>query len=44
MRAYEYALAAKSTLFGERTRTLAVPVTEGRPLPKGVRAVLYERK
>ena len=26
------------------SRTLAAPVTEGRPLPKGVRAVLYERK
>jgi mannosyltransferase len=26
------------------SRTLAAPVTEGGPLPKGVRAVLYERK
>jgi mannosyltransferase len=26
------------------SRTLATPVTEGRPLPKGVRAVLYERR
>jgi mannosyltransferase len=26
------------------SRTLAVPVTEGKPLPKGVRAVLYERR
>jgi hypothetical protein len=26
------------------SRTLAAPVLEGRPLPKGVRAVLYERK
>jgi len=25
------------------SRTLAVPVTEGKPLPRGVRAVLYER-
>jgi mannosyltransferase len=29
---------------GRLSRTLATPVTEGRPLPKGVRAVLYERK
>jgi mannosyltransferase len=26
------------------SRSLAVPVTEGKPLPKGVRAVLYERR
>ena len=26
------------------SRTLAAPVTEGKPLPKGVRAVLYERR
>jgi hypothetical protein len=26
------------------SRTLATPVLEGKPLPKGVRAVLYERK
>jgi len=26
------------------SRTLAVPVTEGKALPKGVRAVLYERR
>jgi hypothetical protein len=26
------------------SRTLAAPKLEGRPLPKGVRAVLYERK
>ena len=26
------------------SRTLVAPVTEGKPLPKGVRAVLYERK
>jgi hypothetical protein len=26
------------------SRTLAEPVTEGGPLPRGVRAVLYERK
>jgi hypothetical protein len=26
------------------SRTLAAPVLEGKPLPKGVRAVLYERK
>jgi mannosyltransferase len=26
------------------SRTLAVPVLEGKPLPKGVRAVLYERR
>jgi mannosyltransferase len=26
------------------SRTLAAPVTEGKPLPKGVRAMLYERR